>query len=492
VDRNTSRSNRIIRILIVFVTLATQLGLAARALAESPPNIIVLFADDLGYTGLGCYGSDLHQTPHLDRLAEDGIRFTSAYSACTVCSPSRASLMTGKYPARLRLTDFIAGQSRPYAKLRIPDWNKRLELSEITLPERLKEAGYATAHVGKWHLAPRGEGAKQFGPTQQGFDISIAKPAQSKGYFISEREVRASKLNSNYVTDYLTDEATTIIDQWKDRPFFLYFAYHTPHTPIQGKPELVEQYEQKIVPTLRHRNASYAAMVHSLDESVGRVLATVERCGLTDRTIILFLSDNGGLTQRFGKPTGIIDNHPLRRGKGSAYEGGTRVPMIVKWPGVTRPGSTSDEPLSTIDLMPTILECAEQQPQADIDGNSFASILKSPQADLPRDALYWHYPHYHAGGDSPYGAVRSGRWKLIEFYEDMRVELYDLASDIGESRNLAEQNTAKRDELRGMLYRWRESVGAQMPTENPNFDAERAQRMANGEKIAPADRAQDR
>jgi arylsulfatase A-like enzyme len=479
-------------ISVLCVSFAIHADVASAAPRDSQPNIILLFADDLGYTGLGCYGSDLHETPNLDRLAQNGMRFTSAYSACTVCSPTRASLMTGKYPARLRLTDFIAGQNRPYAKLRIPDWNKRLELTEVTLPERLKAVGYQTAHVGKWHLSPRGADARQFGPEQQGFDISIEKPAESKGYFIPQRVIESRKLSSGYVTDYLTDHAVRIIDQWKDRPFFLYFAYHTPHTPIQGKPELVEHYRNKIRPglrhnDLRHNNATYAAMVHSLDESVGRVRRAIEQAGLEKQTIILFISDNGGLSHKFGEPTGFIDNHPLRRGKGSAYEGGTRVPMIVKWPGVTRPGSSSDEPVCTVDFLPTILDIAGQPPQAGLDGQSLVPILRSPQADLQRDALYWHYPHYHAGGDSPYGAVRAGRWKLIEFYEEMRVELYDLESDLGESVNLAEQNSAKRDQLRELLHRWRDSVGAQMPTDNPDFDAELARRMASGKKIVQAE-----
>ena len=307
--------------------------LASSTFARDKPNVILLLADDLGYSGLKCFGSDLHETPNLDKMAADGMKFTSAYSACTVCSPTRASVMTGKYPARLHLTDFISGQKRPFSKLNVPDWTMRLEHSETTVAEYLKQNGYSTAHVGKWHLHARNDPA-EYGPLGHGFDLTVSKP-KSRGYFIDQKLIESGKVKSGYVTDHLTDEAVRVIDSWQDKPFFLYFAYNTPHTPIQGKKELVDYYKRKIKPGMRHNNPTYAAMVHSLDESVGRVARAVEQAGIADRTMIWFISDNGGLSQNTTNRTGFIDNHPVRRGKGSAYEGGTRVPMIVDWLGET-------------------------------------------------------------------------------------------------------------------------------------------------------------
>ncbi len=461
--------------------LTSALGFVSIASAEVPCNIILLLADDLGWTGPACCGSDLHQTPNIDKLASDGIKFTDAYSACTVCSPTRASIMTGKYPARLHLTDFIAGQNRPFAKLKIPDWNKQLDLDEYTIAEALHDGGYATAHVGKWHLSPRGEDAKQFDPRAQGFDVSISKPPGTRGYFLPDRLRGESK--NTYLTDYLTDKTVKIIDGWKDRPFFLYLAYHTPHTPIQAKKDLVEKYSGQVQEDLTHQNATYAAMVHSLDESVGRIVAAVAKAEITSQTIILFTSDNGGLTQRYGKPTGFISNAPLRRGKGSAYEGGVRVPWIVKWPDRINPGSTCNEPICTIDCYPTFLELAGLRrllkDDTKFDGESIVSILKNPdvvQRGFFERELYWHYPHYHAGGDGPYGAIRSGRWRLIESYEEMSVELYDLDRDLGESNNLAEKMPEKAKELRTKLHAWRKNIGAQMPSVNPNFNKDKAKR----------------
>ena len=478
---------RIIAVALSIVTGFADLGRVS--VSAERPNVIVLLADDLGWTDLGCFGSDSHKTPNIDRLAADAMEFTDAYSACTVCSPTRASIMTGKYPARLHLTDFIAGQNRPFAKLKIPDWSKRLELSEVTIAEALQSEGYATAQLGKWHLGPRGgDDAKNYDPTGQGFDVQRMKPPGIRGYFIPERVVKQGQLKSSYLTDYLTNEAVKLVHEWKDQPFVLYFAYHTPHTPIQGKQELVDAYKKSIGPNAIHNNPTYAAMVQSLDESVGRVLAAIEEVGIAERTIIIFASDNGGLSQKFGKPTGFTVNTPLRRGKGSAFEGGVRIPLIVRWPGVTEAGSKSNEPVCTIDFYPTILEMTDVKGNPEhnqtIDGLSLVRLLKNPRERLNRKALYWHYPHYHAGGDSPYGAVRAGSWRLIEFYEDMNVELYDLQSDIGESVNLANKRPGKAEELRAMLHQWRESVGAQMPTPNPDFDAEKARRMALGESLS--------
>ena len=450
------------------------------ALAEpEAPNIALFLADDLGWTGLGSFGSDFYETPNLDRLAAKGLKFTNAYSACTVCSPTRASIMTGMYPARLRLTDFIAGQNRPYAKMTIPDWTKGLESKRATVAEALKERGYRTIHIGKWHLDFPDRDNQ--GPTHHGFDVSHDKPPGTRGYYIADKTVRELELKSNYATDYLTDKAVQEIQASDDNPFFLYFAYHVPHTPIQGRDDLVAAYEKKVDPNAIHKNPTYAAMVESLDMSVGRVLDTLERRGISDNTLVIFTSDNGGLTQRYGKHDEFPENLPLRRGKGSAYEGGVRVPTIAYWPGKTTPGSESQTPIMTIDLMPTLLAASGASPDNSLfkqmDGRNLLPLLKNPKQRLNR-SLFWHYPHYHAGGDGPYSAVRSGNWRLIEFHEDGRLELYNLQKDLGETQNKADFNLKTRDQLKLRLDRWRKHIRAQMPQPNPAFDPSRATEVA--------------
>ena len=441
------------------------------------PNIVFFLADDLGWTGLKSFGSDFYETPNLDRLATDSLKFTNAYAACTVCSPTRASVMTGMYPARLHCTDFIAGQNRPFAKLRIPDWTKQLESRHVTIAEAVKKSGYRTAHIGKWHLnAKTGAGKSQTDPKSQGFDLSVTRPSGSKGYFLKDG-TRSSE-GTNYLTDWLTDQACEFInDESQNRPFFLYFAYNVPHTPIQGRDDLVDYFAGKVDEKAIHKNPTYAAMVKSMDESVGRVLAAIEQRGLTKETVIIFTSDNGGLTQRNGKHDGFTENLPLRRGKGSAYEGGVRVPTIIRWPGVTKAGTVCDEPIMTIDYYPTLLEMlginGDVKHNRSIDGRSLKPLLEDAHATIERD-LFWHYPHYHAGGDGPYGAVRSGDFRLIEFHEDMSVRLYDLSKDIGEQTDLSNAMPKKAENLRQRLHQWRESVAAQMPTVNPDYDPERA------------------
>lgn len=431
---------------------------------------MLLLADDLGWTGLGCFGSDLYETPHLDALAKRGVKFTNAYAACTVCSPTRASVMTGQYPARLHLTDFIAGQNRPYAKMKIPNWTKRLKSDHTTITEILKESGYRTGHIGKWHLADKSGKASGTGPLDQGFDVSYERPPGSRGYILK----RQGKQQPGYLTDVLTDKACEFIDQSKDQPFFLYFAYNVPHTPIQGRSDLVDYFKTKVQPDGVHNNPVYAAMVASLDQSVGRIVSELKKNGLTDNTVIVFISDNGGLTQRYGKHDGFTENLPLRRGKGSAFEGGVRVPAIALWPGVTTAGSVCDEPIMTTDLFPTFREIASASPDAAAicDGRSLLPLLKDTSIKFDRD-LFWHYPHYHAGGDGPYSAIRSGDLRLIEFHEDKRVLLFDLAKDIGEQNDLSQTLPEKTAALRSRLHKWRTSVNAEMPTPNPDFDATR-------------------
>ncbi len=444
---------------------------------RAPPNIVLLLADDLGWTGLGCFGSDLYETPNLDRFARSGMKFTDAYAACTVCSPTRASIMTGMYPARLRLTDFIAGQNRPYAKLRIPDWNKGLDHSFVTIAEALRDATYRTAQIGKWHLNHAGRDASAYDATKHGFDIQVGRPRGTRGYRLPAGTNSKGESGSDYLTDYLTDKAIEFIDKSKDEPFFLYFAYHVPHTPIQGREDLVAKFSKKVRTDAIHKNPTYAAMVASMDQSVGRVLERLDRHDITDNTLVIFTSDNGGLTQRYGKHDSFTENLPLRRGKGSAYEGGVRVPTIVRWPGVTEAGSVCVEPILTIDYYPTLLEIAsasgDRTHNASVDGISIVPLLRDSASTLDRD-LYWHYPHYHAGGDGPYSAIRSGVWRLIEFHEDEGLRLFNLATDIGEQHDLASQMPERADKLQAKLHAWRQRVSAQMPTANPKFDAARA------------------
>ena len=429
-------------LLSIIVTLTIPFGLC-EVEAKHPsnrPNIVFLLADDLGWTGLRSFGSDFYETPDLDRFARSGMKFTDAYAACTVCSPTRASILTGMYPARLHLADFIAGQNRPWAKLQIPNWNKGLDHSYVTIAEALRDAGYATAQVGKWHLNHAGRNAAAYSPWTHGFDVQVGKPPGTKGYRLQAGANSEGESGSEYLTDYLTDKAVEFIDESKDNPFFLYFAYHVPHTPIQGREDLVADFANKVRTDAVHRNSEYAAMVASMDRSAGRVLDRLDRHGIAGNTLVIFTSDNGGPTQRNGRHDGFTENLPLRRGKGSAYEGGVRVPTIVRWPGVTQPGSVCDEPVSTIDYYPTRLEIAStsgnEPHNASVDGKSIVPLLRDSNSTLGRD-LYWHYPHYHAGGDSPYSAIRSGAWRLIEFHEDGRVELYNLTQDIGERSNLS-------------------------------------------------------
>ena len=471
-----------------YVFVAIVCFCATTAVAETPdrkqPNVVFLLADDLGWTGLGCFGSDFYETPNLDRLAQKGMKFTNAYAACTVCSPTRASILTGMYPAKLRCTDFIAGQNRPHAKMLIPDWTKQLESRHVTIADTLKDAGYTTAHFGKWHLnAKSGPDSKTTGPLNQGFDVSVQRPKGGKGYFL--KNGTKSKQGTNYLTDWLTDQACEFIEESADKPFFLYFAYNVPHTPIQGREDLVKYFKSKVDLGAVHNNPIYAAMVKSMDESVGRVLETIQAKGLAKDTVVIFTSGNGGLTQRYGKHDGFTENLPLRRGKGSAYEGGVRVPTIVHWPGETPAGALCDEPIMTIDYYPTILQMAgiggDPKHNQSVDGLGLKSLLQDPTASLERN-LYWHYPHYHAGGDGPYSAVRSGDLRLIEFHEDHSVALYNLADDIGEKNDLAGKLPETTAALKADLNKWRNRVDAQMPTPNPNADPSKPQKAVKSRR----------
>jgi arylsulfatase A len=437
--------------------------------SDAKPNVVLILADDLGWTDLACFGSDLHETPSLDQLARDGMKFTQNFSACTVCSPTRAALMTGKYPARLHITDWIPGMMPDNPKLLVPNWTKFLPLPEVTLAEVFKAAGYTTATIGKWHL-----GGEEYYPGKHGFDFNIAgtEKAEPPSYHAPWRisTLTPEGKPGDYLTDRLGEEAVKFIEHSKDKPFFLYLPHFAVHTPVQGRADLVEKYRKKIKDGLTHRNAAYAAMVESLDAAVGRVRAKLDELELADRTMIIFTSDNGGRIT-------TTSNAPLRAGKASAYDGGVRVPLIVYWPGVTKAGSVSEALVITMDLFPTIVEMAGV-PLGDarpVDGVSIVPLLRGGTKPV-RDTLFWHYPHhqhYQLGGATPFGAIRSGDFKLVEFFNDMHVELYNIRADTGEKTDLAASRTEKVEELRTRLHAWRKEVGAQMPAPNPQYDPSR-------------------
>ncbi|MDQ3623234.1 MAG: sulfatase [Verrucomicrobiota bacterium] len=472
-------SRALIHALLKCAMTAALIATTARlpAAAAPKPNVVLILADDLGWRDLACYGSDLHETPHLDQLAREGMRFTQNYSACTVCSPTRAALMTGKYPARLHITDWIPGQMPDNPRLLVPDWTRHLPPEETTMAEVFQSAGYATASIGKWHL-----GDTPYYPEQHGFDLNVAgtsKASPATGYFAPWKiPTLPEGRDGDYLTDRLGEEAVKFIERHRNRPFFLYLPHFAVHTPIQARKELIEKYRARPREGLTHGNAVYAAMIESLDGTVGRIRARLEELQLSDRTIIVFTSDNGGHL-----PT--TSNKPLRLGKASAYEGGVRVPLIVHWPGVTKPGSVSDTPVITMDLFPTLLEMAglsvpgsqSETGAAGRDGVSLVPLLRGTGA-VERTELFWHYPHhqhYQRGGAMPYGAIRSGDFKAIEFFNDMRVELYNIREDPGEQRDLAAALPKKAEELGARLHTWRKEAGAQMPAPNPKYDPAKAE-----------------
>ncbi len=443
------------RILLLLISI-----LAAARAAESPLNFIVMLVDDMGATDLGCTGSKFYQTPQIDRLAREGVQFTRAYSACTVCSPTRAALLTGKYPARLHITDWIAGHARPRAKLLPPDWVKELPAAETTLSEMLHPKGYMSGAFGKWHLGNEP-------PTAHGFAVNLG------GYHRGQPETWFSPYKNpslsdgppgEFLTARLTEEAEKFMTQHRDRPFFIYFPHYAVHTPLGGQKEVIEKYRALAKPDAPQRNPIYASMVESVDDSVGRLRAKLDELKLADRTVFIFTSDNGGLLGGAKNP--ITTNLGLRAGKGSAYEGGVRVPMIIHWPGTGQPGTACNTPVISMDICATIAAaCGVEAPR---DGRDLRPLLRGEKIQ-PR-ALFWHYPHYHPGGATPYSAVLSDNLRLVRFYEDDRVELYDLAADPEEKTDLAAARPAQRDALKTMLESWLKRTGAQMPVPNPKHE----------------------
>lgn len=464
------------RIIIVFGVLWGLSGFG-QAVESARPNIILFLIDDLGWRDLGCQGSVYYQTPHIDRLAGEGVRFTDAYAACAVCSPTRAAVLTGKYPARLLLTNWLPdGRWNPKAKLREGRFLRGLPVEEFTLAEALRAAGYRTASIGKWHL-----GSEPFSlPEHHGFDVNVAGNAHGApgSYFfpyqgnwmIPTTELRAKwnvlpdGKDGEYLTDRLTNEAVKFIRESKDKPFFLYFPHYGVHTPLQAKPEVITKYE-RIPEAERQGKPEYAAMVESIDDSVGRVMATLREMKLEDKTVIIFTSDNGGFYN-------ATSNAPLRANKGAYYEGGIRVPLIIKWPSVSKPGIVVNDPVISTDLYPTCLAAAglPALPNQHVDGVNLQPVL-TDAGSLPERALFWHFPHYNDHPSSvPSSVIRNGPWKLIETFDPEGLELYCLSDDISETKNLAGTETAKLNELRRELDAWREQVGAEMMHSNPDYD----------------------
>ena len=460
--------------LSLLVLLAACLLAAASTASGKPPNIVLFYIDDLGWMDLGVQGSTFYETPRTDRLAEEGMRFTNAYSACPVCSPSRASLMSGKYPARVGFTGHITAIFRhrypDYGRIIPPDDYMYLSHNEVSLARAIKPAGYVSASIGKWHL-----GTEEYWPREHGFDLNIAGHTHGSpsGYFYPYLNPRqpwnpdiptlTGGEDGEYLTDRLTDESIRFIDRNRDRPFFLYLPHYAVHTPIQAQKPLIEKYEAKLKTDSSQFNAAYAAMIESVDRSVGRIMGTLTRHGLDENTVVIYTSDNGGLSP-------VTRNHPLREGKGYLYEGGIRVPLIVRWPGKIEAGTVSDVPVIGADLYPTIVEIAgdKARPGKVVDGKSLVPLLTG-NGEWDREDLYWYYPHYSPQAKQPGAAVRSGDFKLIEHYDPPGAELYNLAEDIGEKVNLASKMPDKAAELTKKIHDWLKESRTIMHRQNPAY-----------------------
>ncbi|MDA2929135.1 sulfatase [Acidobacteria bacterium AH-259-O06] len=459
--------------LSIAIWLIAQAGQPKVRAAERLPNIIFILADDLGWTDLGCFGSKYYQTPSIDRLCAQGMKFTSAYTNGPNCAPTRASLMSGQYTPRHGIYTVNTG-ARGLEKFRklIPVKNERnLPLSEVTVADVLEGAGYTTAHFGKWHLG----NDDPYHPSKRGFDKAIVTGGR---HFAPNFRTRPNvSVNAGvYLADFLTDLAVKFIEDNKDRSFFLYLCHFAVHTPIEAKQESIGKYKDKS-PVGGHHDPVYAGMIDSLDQSVGRIMAKLDELTLSENTIVVFYSDNGGVGGygNIGGSTGrnITDNAPLHGGKGMLYEGGVRVPLIIRWPRVVQAGSVCREPVIGIDFYPTFLEIAggRRSPEHQLDGESILPLLKSTgHASLNRDAIYWHFPGYLQANTeqgtwrtTPAGSIRSGNYKLIEFFEDDHVELYNLKDDIGERIDLASRMPKKARQLLTQLRKWRRGIDAKMP-----------------------------
>lgn len=454
------------------------------------PNVVFFLVDDLGWRDTEPFGTTFYETPNIKKLAAESMTFTNAYAACPVCSPTRASIMTGKYPARLHTTDWF-GAVQPEAVINNPNWrNERkllpasykesLPLEETTIAEAFKMSGYTTFFAGKWHLGEE----EAYWPEHQGFDINKGgfTAGHPKSYFSPYGNPRLKDgPQGEHLTGRLANETTQFIEAHKGQPFFAYFSFYAVHTPLQGRRDLVEKYEEKRKSLgltdqfstegknkvrIVQSHTTYAAMVEAMDQAVGQVVDKLKEEGIYDNTIIVFFSDNGGLSTSEGHPT---SNLPLRAGKGWLYEGGIREPLLIRWPGHTRDGSSCNEPVVSPDLYPTLLQMAglPLSPTQHKDGKSLIALLEGHS--MHRGPLFWHYPHYGNQGGSPGSAIRDGNWKLIKWYEDGREELFNLKNDIGEKENLRNKQPAIAKRLRKELDRWLKEQGASMPSPNPYY-----------------------
>ncbi len=456
------------------------------------PNFLFILVDDLGWADLGCYGSKFYESPNIDKLASQGMRFTNAYAGSPVCSPTRASIMTGKHPARLNITDWIPGDRPKNRKLLGPTINNELPLEEITIAEALRGAGYKTFFAGKWHL-----GSEGFYPEDQGFDINkggFSRGSPPGGYYSPYKNPKLQDgPEDEYLPDRLTDESIRFLESHrsssaskKEQPFMLFLSFYTVHTPIQASKRHIEKFQKKLDQLERtaeksfkqeregwtkliQNNPDYASMIYAMDENIGRILKKMDELSLTEETVVIFMSDNGGLST-LGRQWSPTSNVPLRAGKGWCYEGGIREPMIIKAPGVTSVGSVCDIPVVSMDFYPTILELAgiEQITDQHVDGLSLKSVLSGKDL-LDRKSLFWHYPHYHGSKWIPGSAIREGDWKLIKFYEDDKLELYNLKDDLSEKNDLSEVYPEKLLELSAKLNNYLKECDAKMPYKNPQW-----------------------
>lgn len=474
-------------------SLVALVGLSALSHAApttvKPMNVVVLLADDLGWMDIGANNPrTFYETPNIDRLARQGMRFTNGYAANPVCSPTRYSVMTGKYPTRVGLTNWLPGVRTE--RFRDAPIILQMPLEETTLAEALKPAGYRTAFVGKWHLGDQ----EKYWPEAQGFDVNIAGWSMGRptSYFSPYKNPRIEDgPKGEHLTERLANESIRLLERFKaeGRPFYLQHSFYDVHTPLQARPELIAKYEAKarrlglkaeftgepqyyVSDTKPRRvratqnHAVYAAMVEEMDTALGRILAVLDRLDLATNTIVIFTSDNGGLSSNEGSPT---SNLPLRGGKGWVYEGGIREPWIVRLPGAAREGATSDVPVMSIDIFPTALAAAGVAipPGLQIDGQNLLPLLRGGPAPA-RDALFWHYPHYGNQGGFPGGAVRMGDWKLVENYEDGLIALYNLRDDIGEQHDLAKVEAVRAETMRARLHAWYRETGAKFLRAKPD------------------------
>ncbi|MDB4408678.1 sulfatase [Akkermansiaceae bacterium] len=453
------------------------ISLSATAAQASQPNIIFIFVDDLGWADVKCYGNDFIDTPRIDQLAKDGLRFTNFYASGAVCSPTRCAVQSGQNQVRIGITAHIPGHWRPFEKVITPQTTMALPLDTITVAESMQTSGYKTGYVGKWHLGTN----PQFGPANQGYEFAAEiNGAHLPGTYQTKNKKITQPKADQFRTDYETQLCETFIRENKEKPFFLMLSPFQVHIPLAGKSELVEKYRARSAERNRKLpHPVYAAMVEEVDTMVGRIVDEIEAQGLTESTMIVFTSDNGGLYRRYDYREHADDNvatqAPLKGEKGALHEGGIRIPTIVKYPGKVTAGTSCSELAISHDFYPTFIQAAEGHlPKTQtIDGYSLLPLFSAPDTKLQRKSLHWHYPHYHH--DRPASAIREHDWKLIEYLDGSGdIELYNLAEDLGEKKNLATEKKGRVADLKKKLHTWRTEVSARMPLPNPSYDPDRS------------------